>query len=555
MVEGSREIEGEYNEFREVQENSELMVGEGKLNEQGLYRSMGDEMKGGSIASECKSVNHEKKKSWKRIKSGATELQSKIENCMRKRKFPEADLVRSEKVISEIDGTKRLKHDNIDGSGAVEEEWRYTGFYGSPYANNKSGTWNLLKKLGQNRNHPWLASGDFNEIMYSYEKCGGVPREESRMEVFREVLEECLLEDLGYSGVWFTWERGNLPETNIRERLDRGVANDKWKQLFPMEEGLCWKVGKGTHISVNNDSWIPDVKKSRLLDLNLNLNEVKVADLINQNNRTWNKELIFSTFPEDVAEKIICIPLAEIPHDDFQMEFTQWLTWVFAKNSASQCRTFCCVLWAIWGDRNDRVHKKVSKSGKALGRFVNSYIVELNEIDTNKSQSSIIIRKWRKSPDQFVKINFDAGYDGKGNQATVGIVARDSEGKTLLSCSEIYQQVTSVFVAEELACRKVTKIGMDMNWGKIIIEGDSLSIIKKSKSSIQDKSRVCAYITDIHKMLSEIKECRFEHVSRAVNILAHMIAKETMKAKVPVYLVGGVPEYAEDQKERDKMGD
>ncbi|KAK5826340.1 hypothetical protein PVK06_021258 [Gossypium arboreum] len=30
----------------------------------------------------------------------------------------------------------------------------------------------------------------------------------------------------------FTWERGNLPETNIQERLDRGVANDAWMSLF-----------------------------------------------------------------------------------------------------------------------------------------------------------------------------------------------------------------------------------------------------------------------------------------------------------------------------------
>ncbi|KAA3462691.1 reverse transcriptase [Gossypium australe] len=94
-------------------------------------------------------------------------------------------------------------------------------------------SWNLLRKLGQDKNHPWLLSGDFYEIMYSFEKSRGIPREERRMEAFREALEECQLEYLGYSGVWFTWERGNLPETNIRERLDRGVVNDKWRHLFP----------------------------------------------------------------------------------------------------------------------------------------------------------------------------------------------------------------------------------------------------------------------------------------------------------------------------------
>ncbi|KAA3488060.1 reverse transcriptase [Gossypium australe] len=54
------------------------------------------------------------------------------------------------------------------------------------------------------------------------------------MERFRETLAECKLSDIGFSGVSFTWERGNLPETNIRERLDRGVANDEWISLFPL---------------------------------------------------------------------------------------------------------------------------------------------------------------------------------------------------------------------------------------------------------------------------------------------------------------------------------
>ncbi|KAG8474111.1 hypothetical protein CXB51_033599 [Gossypium anomalum] len=121
------------------------------------------------------------------------------------------------------------------------EDWRFTGFYGSPYLNNKNYSWNLLRKLGEEQNYPWLVCGnypwlvcgDFNAILYAFKKKCGLPAEQRRMEAFREVLEDCQLMDIGYSGAWFTWERGNLPKTNIRERLDRGVANEKWMNLFP----------------------------------------------------------------------------------------------------------------------------------------------------------------------------------------------------------------------------------------------------------------------------------------------------------------------------------
>ncbi|KAA3460308.1 reverse transcriptase [Gossypium australe] len=103
---------------------------------------------------------------------------------------------------------------------SVKEDCKFMGFYGSPYSNHKIFSWNLLRKLGQEQNHPWLVSGDFNEIMYSFEKSGAK-------------------ENGGLSGgfrgmVWFTWERGNLPETKIEEKLDRGVANKEWMNLFPM---------------------------------------------------------------------------------------------------------------------------------------------------------------------------------------------------------------------------------------------------------------------------------------------------------------------------------
>ncbi|KAA3462149.1 reverse transcriptase [Gossypium australe] len=115
----------------------------------------------------------------------------------------------------------------------TDQKWRFTGFYGSPYANDREESWQLLKSLHSVDEQSWFVCGDFNEILYGFEKKGGLPREEKRMEDFRNTLQECQLFDIGFSGRWFTWERGNLPETNIRERLDRGVANTNWISMFP----------------------------------------------------------------------------------------------------------------------------------------------------------------------------------------------------------------------------------------------------------------------------------------------------------------------------------
>ncbi|KAA3466265.1 reverse transcriptase [Gossypium australe] len=113
-------------------------------------------------------------------------------------------------------------------SEELQLEWRFTRFYGSPYANGRSDSWNELRRPSTLFYLPWLVCGDFNEILYASEKNGGLPREEKRMEKFQETLSECGLYDMGFSRLWLTWERGNSSETNIWEQLDRGVANASW---------------------------------------------------------------------------------------------------------------------------------------------------------------------------------------------------------------------------------------------------------------------------------------------------------------------------------------
>lgn len=48
--------------------------------------------------------------------------------------------------------------------------WRYTGFYGSLYAQDRNESWAVLKSLASDVDIPWFVCGDFNEIMYGFEK-------------------------------------------------------------------------------------------------------------------------------------------------------------------------------------------------------------------------------------------------------------------------------------------------------------------------------------------------------------------------------------------------
>jgi hypothetical protein len=89
---------------------------------------------------------------------------------------------------------------------------------------------------------PWLAIGDFNEILYHHEKEGGRSRAQVHLQAFQDALTDCELADIGFSGDEFTWQRGR-----IRERLDRGTANAGWNTLFPNAQLINGEMVKSDH--------------------------------------------------------------------------------------------------------------------------------------------------------------------------------------------------------------------------------------------------------------------------------------------------------------------
>lgn len=104
--------------------------------------------------------------------------------------------------------------------------------YGYSEDEHKHRTSLLLKSLKNESEIPWLCGGDFNLMLISSEKKGGNGFNDNDVATFREALRHCNLVDLGFIGHECTWINNRGGDQNVQERLDRFMANEKWKSIY-----------------------------------------------------------------------------------------------------------------------------------------------------------------------------------------------------------------------------------------------------------------------------------------------------------------------------------
>lgn len=87
-------------------------------------------------------------------------------------------------------------------------------------------------------------------MMFAYEKVGGRPQPRRLLEGFRNTINDCGLYDIGFRGSEFTWERARGTTSWIQERLDQGMANYEWKNMFPRAELKVLEVSTSDHLPI-----------------------------------------------------------------------------------------------------------------------------------------------------------------------------------------------------------------------------------------------------------------------------------------------------------------
>ncbi|XP_019190821.1 PREDICTED: uncharacterized protein LOC109185297 [Ipomoea nil] len=76
--------------------------------------------------------------------------------------------------------------------------------------------------------------GDFNELLFQYEKRGGNPHPNRLLRGFGETIEYCGLAQLPMDGYQFTWEKGKGTSRWIEEKLDKVLTTSTWCDINTM---------------------------------------------------------------------------------------------------------------------------------------------------------------------------------------------------------------------------------------------------------------------------------------------------------------------------------
>ncbi|XP_071722041.1 uncharacterized protein [Rutidosis leptorrhynchoides] len=81
--------------------------------------------------------------------------------------------------------------------------------------------WDDLRHIHSQNNFPWLCAGDFNEVLYPWEKIAKRPTLLQRMQSFRTMLDYCAFTELEGKGCKFIWLNNRAGEELVKAKLDR----------------------------------------------------------------------------------------------------------------------------------------------------------------------------------------------------------------------------------------------------------------------------------------------------------------------------------------------
>ncbi|KAH1031923.1 hypothetical protein J1N35_044097 [Gossypium stocksii] len=186
-----------------------------------------------------------------------------------------------------------------------------------------------------------------------------------------------------------------------------------------------------------------------------------------------------SYFPELLVHQA-CPAGVSMSHPLAQDKVGNMVT-LFVNNGEEQCKWLAIIFWAVWQHRNKIYYQGGRQSVFGLVSFIKAYYIETSNVETaiatNIMQND---NAWNPPTMNVVKANFDASFNRQDHSSVAGIIFRDSEGHILAACTYPNNFVADPTTTEARACLQAVIVDEELGFRRLVVEGDSLTVIKKS---------------------------------------------------------------------------
>ncbi|KAK9998025.1 hypothetical protein SO802_017628 [Lithocarpus litseifolius] len=127
-------------------------------------------------------------------------------------------------------------------------------------------------------------------------------------------------------------------------------------------------------------------------------------------------------------------------------------------------------------------------------------------------------------PPRLVQSNVDGAIFKETNKAGIDVVVRDSQRWVLAALSEKVEGVQNAEVIEAFAIRRAVRFAIETSFSCVIIESNSLSVVKAIQDTAESTCHMGHIIDDVKHLSMAVKSCEFHHTKREANQVAPTLA-------------------------------
>ncbi|KAK8972693.1 hypothetical protein V6N11_012888 [Hibiscus sabdariffa] len=124
-----------------------------------------------------------------------------------------------------------------------------------------------------------------------------------------------------------------------------------------------------------------------------------------------------------------------------------------------------------------------------------------------------------------LKVSFDVAFDNINLVSVSRVAIRNHEGSLMAVGAFINSNILDPCITEAKACEQDVELAANLNFHNVVVEGDSLSVIKKLQAPVKDRSLICMLIQNIQRRFGDFFSLTFQHCQRNRNKVAHKIAQ------------------------------